>query len=319
MIATRPTSPLTLAALGIVLFARPAQAQEPARDPIAAEALFERGKLLVDQGHTAEACAAFDESQRLDPAGGTLLRLALCHETEGKLATSWLEFLEVVRVSKEAAGDPAKLQERVRLAREHLASIEPRVPRVIVSVPPLARVDGLRVTANGLPRNAGTWGVALPVDPGDVEIVATAPGRQTFRAALQVTEGQHPTVEVPTLQLEGPQRPPSPEPPAPRTHGSGLRPVGVAVGALGIVALGVGTYFGLHAISRWNDANRICPGTTCADPSGVSAASDALQSAHVADGTVAGGAVAVVAGVVLYLVGAPVSVQAGQGDLVLRF
>src|SRR5580700_398327 len=123
------------------------------RDPIAAETLFTRGKQLIDQGHTSEACAAFAESQRLDPAGGTLLRLALCHEAEGRLAAAWLELGEVIRVSKEGTGDAAKLQERVRLAREHLAAVEPRVPRLVIRVGPAARVEGLRVTANGLPRS----------------------------------------------------------------------------------------------------------------------------------------------------------------------
>jgi hypothetical protein len=323
MIATRSTASITVAVLGIALaMPRTAWAQEPARDPIAAEALFERGKQLVEQGHTAEACAAFDESQRLDPAGGTLLRLALCHEAEGKLATSWLEFLEVLRMSKEGAGEPAKLQERVRLAREHLASLEPRVPRVVVSVPPAARVDGLHVTANGLPRNAGTWGVALPVDPGDVEIAASAPGRRPFRAVIHVGEGQHPTVEVPPLELETPAVRPLPPPPPPATHGSSLRPVGLAVGVVGLVAVGVGSYFGVHAIARWNDANHVCPGKSCDDPAGVSAASDALQSAHVADATIAAGAAVVVAGVVLYLLGAPVapaSDRPGETALLLRF
>src|SRR5579884_4181154 len=116
MIGTRP-----LLALAALVVAAPALAQPAQRDPIAAEALFERGKALVEQGRTAEACAAFAESQRLDPAGGTLLRLALCREAEGKLASAWLGYLEVVRVSQEGTGEPAKLQERIRIAREHLA------------------------------------------------------------------------------------------------------------------------------------------------------------------------------------------------------
>ena len=322
MIATRSIRVLSVGVLGALSWSPPALAQAPARDPIAAEALFERGKQLVEQGRTAEACTAFEESQRLDPAGGTLLRLALCREAEGKLATAWLEFLEVERTSKEGSGEPAKLQERMRLAHEHLASIEPRLPKVVVSVNAAARVQGLRVTANGLPRNEGTWGVALPVDPGDVEIVATAPGRRPFHATVHVAEREQRGVEVPALDPETTVAPPvqSPETStATTTHGSVLRPIGVAVGGVGVVALGVGAYFGAHAISRWSYANGACPGTACSNQSAVAAASDALQSAHVADATIAAGAVALAVGVVLYLVGAPSTVQSAGGGAVVRF
>jgi hypothetical protein len=311
-------------ALGIaaLLVSAPALAQPPPpRDPIAAEALFERGKLLMDQGRTPEACAAFAESQRLDPAGGTLLRLGLCHEAEGKLASAWQELGEVVRVSKEGTGDPAKLQERVRLAHEHLAAIEPRVPKLAIVVPPAARADGLRVSANGLPRNEGTWGVALPVDPGDIVVVATAPGRKDVRLTVHVAEGQQQNVELlplpPASLAPPPARPVAP----PEEHASALRPVGIGVGLAGLAAIGVGTYFGIRAIGKWNDSNTACPGTTCSDPNGVTLANDAKSAARIADVTLGAGVVAVAAGVVLYLVGAPVAVQVRgtTGALSLRF
>jgi hypothetical protein len=309
-------------ALALLLVSAPALAQSPApRDPIAAEALFERGKLLMDQGRTPEACSAFAESQRLDPAGGTLLRLALCHEAEGKLASAWLEFGEVVRVSKEGSGDAAKLQERVRLAREHLAAVEPRVPKLAIRVGPAARVDGLRVTANGLPRSEATWGVALPVDPGDVAVVASAPGRQESRVTVHVGEGEQTNVDLlplplapATLRLLAPALPPAP------SHGSLLRPLGIGLGLAGLASLGVGAYFGARAISKWNDSNVACPGTRCTNPSGVTLANDAKSSARIADVTLAAGVVALAAGVVLYLAGAPAPDTRGAADTVmLRF
>jgi len=308
-------------AIAVLLVSSPALAQEPSpRDPIAAEALFERGKLLMDQGRTSEACAAFGESQRLDPAGGTLLRLALCHEASGKLASAWLEFGEVVRISKEGTGDPAKLQERVRLAREHLAAVEPRVPKLAIVVPVAARADGLRVSANGLPRDEGTWGVALPVDPGDVVVVATAPGRREYRTTVHVAEGQPQNVEVLPLALAVAPRPARPPPP-PSMHASLLRPDGIGVGLLGIASIGVGTYFGVRAIGKWNDSNTACPGTTCPDGTGVGLANDAKSSARAADVTLGAGIVALAAGVVLYLAGAPAAVEVtgSTGAVTVRF
>jgi serine/threonine-protein kinase len=107
----------------------------------------------------------------------------------------------------------------------------------------------------------------------------------------------------------------------PTEHASLLRPVGIGVGLLGLAAVGVGTYFGVRAIGKWNDSNAACPGTTCTDPAGVTLASDAQSAARVADVTLAAGAVGVVAGVLLYLAGAPAAVQVrgSTGELAVAF
>jgi hypothetical protein len=293
---------------------------EERRDPIAAEALFQRGKELMDHGRIPEACQAFAESQRLDPAGGTLLRLALCHEADKKLASAWLEYLEVMRMSREGGGDPAKLAERIRIVGEHLDAIEPRVPRLVVEVPLASRADGLRVTVNGLSRAEGSWGVAIPIDPGDVTIVATAPSRRVFRATLHVDEAGRPHVELPPLERERVYAPvaaySAATPTAPER--SGLRLVGLGVGGLGIAALAAGAYFGLRAISKWNDSNALCAQTECFGPA-VSLAQDAKQSATIADVTIGAGALAVAVGLALYIVGTPKNLQVQGVPIAVAF
>jgi hypothetical protein len=292
------------------------------RDPIAAEALFTRGKQLIEQGQTTQACAAFQESQRLDPAGGTLLRLALCHEADGKLASAWLEFTEVVRLSQ--SGDAAKLAERVKIAHEHLAAIEPRVSKLVVTVDAASRVDGLTVTANGLPRNEGTWGVAIPVDPGDVTIEASAPGRLPYRSVVRVEDGKQIAVDIPALDVAPasatPAAPgPSSVEPSSAGHGSSVRPVAIVVGAIGVVTVAIGSYFGVTAISKWNDSNANCPGSTGCNSTGAQDAHDAKQAAGLADVTIGVGAAAIAAGVILYLVGAPKNVQAKLDGVAVTF
>jgi serine/threonine-protein kinase len=330
MIVTRTTvrAGVVLSALAVqaVVSAGSAYAQAPEdskRDPIAAETLFTRGKQLMDQGHVGEACEAFKESQRLDPAGGTLLRLALCHEADGKLASAWLEFTEVVRVSQ-AAGDQGKLAERVRLARQHLQSLEPRVPKLVVTVPQDSRVNGLSVTANGSPRNAGTWGVAIPVDAGDVVVEATAPGHAAFKATVAAAEGKEVTVEVPLLEASaspvsapGLATAPAPAPPE-GEHGSSMRPIALGVAGVGLVAIGVGSYFGVTAMSKWNDSNAHCPASGC-DAQGVASANDAKSAAVVSDVTIGVGLAAVAAGAVLYFLGAPKTVQARADGVHVAF
>ena len=303
----RRLADLARVALAVVALESVARAESrELRDPIAAEALFQHGKDLMDHGRIPEACQAFAESQRLDPAGGTLLRLALCHEADKKLASAWLEYLEVMRISREGGGDPAKLAERVRIVNERLDAIDRRVPKLVVEVPAASREDGLRLTVNGLSREEGSWGVPIPIDPGDVTIVATAPSRRPFRTTLEVEEGGRPHVQVPPLEREAAPMPVTGFAPTTPAHAapSALRPVGLGVGGLGIAIAGVGAYFGFRAIAKWNESNTLCPQTQCG-ASAVSLAQDARQAATIADVTIGAGALAVAVGLALYIAGAP--------------
>src|SRR6478735_2027984 len=108
---------------GVVLCAQPASAEPAAADRVLAAALFRDGKALMDRGELAEACTKLAESQRLDPGGGTILNLALCHEKQQRLATAWAEFIEALGLAKRD-GRAA----RVQFAQEHIEALEPRLP-----------------------------------------------------------------------------------------------------------------------------------------------------------------------------------------------
>src|SRR5450755_3617279 len=71
-------------------------ARADAHDPAAAEALFRDGRAAAQRGDWETACPKLRESQRLDPAAGTLLNLADCEEHRGKVATAWQLFRQVV-------------------------------------------------------------------------------------------------------------------------------------------------------------------------------------------------------------------------------
>src|SRR6185312_7978700 len=69
-------------------------------DVVAAEALFRNGKELRAKQDYAHACPKLEESFRLDPATGTLLALAICHERQGRIASAWGEYVDVASRSK---------------------------------------------------------------------------------------------------------------------------------------------------------------------------------------------------------------------------
>src|ERR1700730_549602 len=101
--------------------ARIASAQAPARNPAAAQALYDEARQLVSAGDFAHACPKFKESYRIDPGGGTLLHLADCYEKQGKTALAWSTFKEaLVAAQRDGRAD------RVEFASTNLGSLEGR-------------------------------------------------------------------------------------------------------------------------------------------------------------------------------------------------
>jgi hypothetical protein len=170
-----------------------ARAADPQEQQLA-QALFDEGRRLMDGKRYGDACPKLAESQRLDPGGGTLLNLAICHEKEGKLATARSDFDEALSL---ATRDGRK--DRQKIARERIAAIDAVIPRVTVIVAPAADIDGLEVKLDGLVLRRAAWGVATAVDPGSHVVEATATGRAPWSSTVQVDAGQKRNVDVPVL------------------------------------------------------------------------------------------------------------------------
>jgi hypothetical protein len=257
-------------ALVICLLAAPggASAQPSADDKALATTLFREARALMAEGRTADACAKFAESHRLDPSGGTILNLALCHEKEGKLARSWSEFSEAIALARRDYR-----ADRESEAQEHARNLEPRLSRLTVVVPDAARIEGLRIESDGRELTPATWSVAIPVDGGDHVVRATAPGRVAWSQAVALAdEAGTATVEIPALALAPP--PPLEKPPlvaaaASGPEGNPRRTAAWIVGGAAVAQLAVAGYYGVQAFSLKSDINRNDDALRAADRSTV--------------------------------------------------
>lgn len=190
---------LTLsAALGALGALAPAAAQAQSAGA-QAETLFRQGKDLMARGQIAEACAAFDASQKLDPTIATLLNQAACREKNEQLATAWGLFLEAERQTRTATD--AATQQLHQVAATKAIKLEPRLSTLTVTVPDPNRVPGLQVLRSGEPIDPGAWNRALPVDGGTYQITARAPGNAEWSSTITVgNEHDVKTIEIPRLK-----------------------------------------------------------------------------------------------------------------------
>ena len=183
------------AAMCVTLGAASVSAQS-ASDSATAQALFDRGKKQMREGKYAEACAALEESQRIESRSGTALNLADCYEHAGRLASAWSTFLEAATLAK-ATGNT----EREHGARERAAALAKRLSNLVISAPSEASTPGLEIRRDGQLVGSAQLGLPLPADAGKHTIAAKAPGRKPWQTEVTV-QGSASTASVVVPDLE---------------------------------------------------------------------------------------------------------------------
>jgi hypothetical protein len=290
----------------------------------AAEMRFQEALQLMKVGNFAAACPKLVESQRMDPAVGTLLYLGECYDRNGQTALAWATF---VAAAESARRDNQPDREKTALDRAN--DLIARVSKLTIKVPPEARVAGLQVKLDGAVMSEANWGVATALDPGDHIIEATAPGRMPWSSRVTILPRRtQPVLVVPVLApetLDASWRPPmagqtpppqkqartdwtllpqrAPEADSGTNDGSTQRLIGIAAGGVGVAGFAVGAIFGLVSKSKESDSLQYCSPTddTSCKHEGVVMITDAKRDARIANvGFVVGG-LGLVTGAVLYL------------------
>jgi hypothetical protein len=181
-------------------------------------------------------------------------------------------------------------------------------------------------------------GTAISLDPGahafTFEVVGQPvvtrqlvihEGQKDRREVIQIgpTASQQPAPPVPNLGAP-PAAPPASTPsPEPAKEGLGTqRILGLAVASVGVVGVGIGSIFGLQAMSKHNDAANACP-KACVDQNGVKLWDDARSSGNISTIAFAVGGLGLAGGGVLWFTAksgnaSNVRVGGGPGSLQVR-
>lgn len=281
-----------------------ARAEPSADDKALATLLFQEGRSLMSGGRITEACQKLEESQRLDPGGGTILNLALCHEQEGRLARSWSEFKEAVVVAKRDGRRDREIE-----AANHVRMLEPRLSRLTVVVPAGTQVEGLRIERDGHELGRGAWSTAIPIDGGEHVVRATALGREPFTTTVVIgKESDERTIEIPVLAtpvvVVTPPRVATPAaleaaPASPAVSAARLRWVEIGTAGVGVVLIGIAGYALATALRAKDASNLDCFRDGC-NSVGLQRRNDAVARGNLATILGVSGAVLVGAGATLY-------------------
>lgn len=308
-------------ALGLSVLTVTGSAVAGGADSATAEVLFEDGKRLAAASNFAEACPKFAESQRLDPAAGTLIHLGNCYEKLGKTASAWATFLDAAAAARQQART-----DWADLATARAEALKPKLARLAIVV--AERPAGLVVRRDGTILSEASLGAPFPVDPGPHTVELSAPGRTPVTLSRVVGDGEQAKLETPPLALGAATPPGTPPlaatPPAPAPE-RGSATLGYAIGGLGVVGLGVGALTGILAIGKNGDSKDLCPADgRCADQAGVAANDSAKTLGTVSTIAFIAGGVGVAAGAFLVLTAGPksrpsakVSVAPALGGLVV--
>jgi hypothetical protein len=241
-----------------------------------AEAAFRAGRKAMQAGDYATACARFAESERLEPAPGTLLNLADCEEHSGHLVAAHEHF------GLAASGFP-RGDARRTLALQRESGVEKRLVRLTLRLAPSAP-EGTVVRDGDTVLPGSALGSSRLVDPGPHVVVVAATGHADHPYALTLREGDQVEQTLEPGDVSAPGAPPAPPtavpvpapvepgPPAAPAASQTRRTIGYVVGGAGVAGLALGTVAGILALDRASTVKDHCPDLAC-DSQGLDAAS----------------------------------------------
>jgi hypothetical protein len=271
------------AAISVVMGGRARAAESPAADCLAA----------------SNASIRFDNEHRLRAERTELLACA------ATICPADIRNECIRRVDEVSAAIPTVIFEAKDAAGNDLAAVKVTMDNEVVA----ARLEGM----------------AISLDPGVHTFFFEAPGRPAVQKQFVIRQGQKNRNElitfetVPARQLtisraeaqpdrspspptgSGPQTQPQPEAGSEAgKHVGTQKTLAIVAAGMGIAGLGVGTVFGWQALSKRDDAQKVCP-NLCRDQEGVTMWQAAHKAGNISTGAFIVGGVGLVGAALLWL------------------
>lgn len=274
------------------------EAAQGANDKAAAQALFDGGMRLFNEGSFAEACAQFEASLEVLEAMGTKGKLAECYEKVGRTASAWATYREVAVLAERS-----NQMRRKEIATERATRLEGLLAHLTIHVPKPVRVPGLSITRNGAPIGIGAFDVAIAVDPGPQTIVVSAQGHETWQTELVIEPSANESITIAALESV-PTPMATTEARSEPVRTSSLKPM-IGMSALGVggASLIVSVVLGFKAKSDYDAAfdDGLCDDQGGCTDKGFTTTDDAKTLANVATGFGVAGLLLAGAGTYLWL------------------
>lgn len=291
-----------LLALVVLLAAATASAQMSPQEQ------FVKGQTLFDDGKFEEALPFFQDAFERTESPNASLYVARCLEKLERLDEAYMAMQATVSLATRKANEDEKYASTRDAAAQELVLLKPRVGLVVVAF--TEEYPGAVAKLNDRELSEGELGVAVAVTPGMVTIVGTAEGRETVSKTVEVAGGEMKTVALALAEAAG--TPDSPSDDGPGFEITTIRAAGFAVAAVGVAGMVVFAITGSLASSKFSQVEEECGGVRCTDPAYGDEIDEGKTLSTVANVSVAVGGAALIAGVLMIILGGPEEADAPE-------
>lgn len=303
----------TGALLGVLSWGGPAMAQEPTKADLAkARTAFREGVAAAAAGNCAAALLKYKEVAQVKSSPQVAFNTAECEARLGKLVSA----LGNYRVAASQAADDRGAANVLKEVPARIDDIESRIPKLTITRGNGA--DTATIELDGTEIGSGQLGSAIVVDPGSHTIVAKVGNKEYLHQNVKLGEKESKTfdvrISVAAAHVEPPAPDPVPDTPPPPPERS--RAPGIAVTVTGGVVLIAGLAFLAPRGAALSKLGTDCNTAMMCPAGDESTYTSGNLFGGLSAGFITGGAVMVVAGIVMIARSGPskAAVKPADGD-----